>query len=93
MMSTNAIHQEELHELLNKILNMEYMVETRLNNLEEGLENTESLSTETICNFDSVAVSMMRLKDRVQHLEKGLSRIEDKIDQLIDIKSENRRSK
>ncbi len=79
MMSTNAIQQEELHELLNRILNMEYMMETRLSRLEEGLGNKES----TVCNIDSLAVGITRLKERMSHLEKGISRLEDKIDKLI----------
>lgn len=43
MISSNIVLQEELHELLSKILNMEYLMDNRLGNIQEGVENAQKL--------------------------------------------------
>lgn len=80
MISSNSALQEELHDLLVKILNMEYLVENRLGNIQEGVENTETMTNETVCNFDSMFVGVNRIKERISRLEKGLSKIDRKLD-------------
>jgi hypothetical protein len=89
MINSNSVLQEELHDLLLRILNMEYLVENRLGNIQEGVENAESMSNETACNFDSLLFAVNRLKDRIQHLEKGLSKIDRKLDLFIEQTSTN----
>lgn len=84
MMSSNSALQEELHGTLTKILNMEYLVENRLDNIEEGVENTETLSNETAAYFDSLIVGLNKLKDRMGRLEKELAKIDQKMDSLLE---------
>ncbi|MGI6450603.1 MAG: helix-turn-helix domain-containing protein [Desulfitobacteriia bacterium] len=84
MMNSNTALQEELHDLLRKILNMEYLVENRLDNIQEGVDNAESLGTETACYFDSLLVSITKLKERINRLEKGLLNIDKKLDLFLE---------
>ncbi len=84
MLSSNSELQEELHGLLIKILNMECLVENRLGNIQEGIEYAESISNETVCNFDSLFVGVNKLKDRMKKLEKGIDKIDKKIDIFIE---------
>lgn len=84
MLSSNSELQEELHDLLVKILNMEYLVENRLGNIQEGIEYAESISNETVCNFDSLFVGVNKLKDRIKKLEQGMDKIDKKLDLFID---------
>lgn len=82
--NSNSALQEELHDLLSKILNMEYLVENRLDNIQEGVDNAESMSNEAACNFDSLLVGMNKLRDRISMLEKGLINIDKKLDNLLE---------
>lgn len=61
-----------------------YLVENRLDNLQEGVHNADSLSGETAGNFDSLAAGMIKLRERILRLEKGLSNIDKKLDLLLE---------
>lgn len=83
MVNTNSVLQEELYALLVKILNMEYLVDNRLENIQKGLSQTESITNETgNNNIDVIITNINKLKDRIKRLEKGLSKIDQKLDQI-----------
>ncbi|HHV63762.1 MAG TPA: ATP-binding protein [Peptococcaceae bacterium] len=84
MLNSNSALQEEMQDLLKKILNMEYTVETRLEDIQEGVDYAEAISTETACYFDSLFVSFTKLKERISYLEKGLADIERKLDLILE---------
>jgi predicted HTH transcriptional regulator len=80
IIGSNSMLQEELHDLLQKILDMEYLVENRLGNIQEGVENAETVTSETAYNFDTLLAGINRIKERIKRLEAGLDRVERKVD-------------
>jgi predicted HTH transcriptional regulator len=84
MLNSNSVFQEELQEILLKILNMEYLMENRLDNLQEGIENAENMTNETACNFDSFLGAINKLKDRIKRLEKEIAHIDQKLGLVLE---------
>lgn len=95
MQTSNTLFQEELQEVFRKIINMEYFVENRLNNILEGVENAEFLSVESICSSESMIAGMNRLKERIELLEGSMMKIDNKLGLLLsyheqkDLRGEN----
>jgi hypothetical protein len=86
MIHSNTALQAELHDLLLKIVNMEYLVESRLGNILEGVENAESMTNEAACSFDSLLFGVNKIKDKIQRMEKELSKMDRKLDVFIERK-------
>lgn len=83
MQGSNSVFQEEMQEVFKKIMNMEYYVENRLDNILEGIENAESLSVESICSSEAITVGMYRLRERLEILEESIQKIDDKLETLL----------
>ncbi len=83
LQSSNTLFQEELQEVFRKIINMEFYVENRLDNILEGIENAESLSVESICSSESTIVGMNRIRERIEILEKSMQKIDYKLELLL----------
>ncbi len=85
MIDSNSAMQEELYPLLGKILNMEYLLDTRLENIQKALnlpDSVHSVPSETGPDIGLVAASIDKLKDRIKRLEKAVERLDQIIDNI-----------
>ncbi|NLM21247.1 MAG: ATP-binding protein [Peptococcaceae bacterium] len=83
IINSDSALQDELYPLLRKILNMEYLVEARLESIQKALNLPDLLPGETVPNLTSLAENIDKLKDKIKHLEKSLSRIDEKLDHCL----------
>ena len=83
MVDANSAWQEELYPVLGKILNMEYLIDTRLENIQKGLHPIGSSPRDSEPNADSLITGIDRLKERIKRLEKSMSRIDQTLDQFL----------
>jgi len=83
MQSSNEVFQKELKEMVRKIVNMEDYVENRLDNIQEGVENAESLSVESICSSESLLLELNRLRAGFSGLEASMRSMEEKLDLVL----------
>ena len=83
MQSTNTVFQGEMQEVFSKIMNIEYFVERRLDNILEGVENAESLSIESMCSTEALMAGMYKLRERIELMEKCILKIDEKMDKLL----------
>lgn len=83
MQISNKFFQKELKEMVRKIINMEDYVESRLNNIQEGVENAETLSVESICSSEALLLELNKLRASFSGLETSVRGIEEKLDLVL----------
>jgi len=80
----STVIQDDLYTILVKILNMEYLVESRLENIQKELSQAEAITGENKCNFDAILNSVNKLKDRIKRLEKAMGSIDARINSIVE---------